>query len=185
MLLNILPGINTDRALRVEFKAESAGSASLRTATIGSIIPISGRRYYLAPALSTRLMKGAGAQPEDRECIFDGFDIDAVNDPSGKKEHSADASNLHVDLASEEQVRRNNHGQRYDLDARRGPYMQSVDLDYCLIEEVENEQPNSAGLPVLTRENVSCPAQENVDVMATTGQGKVHKGVLSNSGPVM
>ncbi|KAF4175669.1 hypothetical protein CNMCM7927_004678 [Aspergillus lentulus] len=71
----------TGQTLQMVLQNTSTGPEYLRTATIGSIVMLSGRRFYLAPAHAYYPqghilpdMVSEGSRPEDSECDFGGFE---------------------------------------------------------------------------------------------------------------
>ncbi|KAJ6091904.1 hypothetical protein N7467_003873 [Penicillium canescens] len=75
-------GMGRALQLALPITSTSTEPGNLRTATIGSIVTLSGRRFYLAPAhvcyqqgpISTDMVPEEDSSPEDSECEFEGLD---------------------------------------------------------------------------------------------------------------
>ncbi|KAF7626990.1 hypothetical protein AFLA_012932 [Aspergillus flavus NRRL3357] len=128
------------QALQLVLQNTSTEPGYLRTATIGSIVMLSGRRFYLAPAhvrypQSHILpdMVPQGSRSEDSECEFGGFD-------DGDESMS---DSLEVEFMSQYSLTPESSDLEEDWDLDEDDSFSDVESD-CLNSEVQAESPDSS-----------------------------------------
>ncbi|KAJ5404357.1 hypothetical protein N7509_004228 [Penicillium cosmopolitanum] len=152
------------RALRLATQNESTNHGSPCMATIGSVIKLHGKKYYLVPvhvfnATTPDVMSEEKSLSENSECDIDEFDSDDESFSDGQDE--ADFMSRHSASAESSDIE-----EEWDLDSEET----ILGMD---------DESISTDLPVLSKDTIGQLDGRSVNVTAITGSGIILRGILS------